>query len=92
MNEATTIDGKCREREPEGALVWHCCDRWSALLRKALVGTRLLGRVVRTLFRQAAPIPRQQTVPFNFFLLTSVRALMLAGIRCAGAGGGGPGQ
>jgi hypothetical protein len=65
---------------------------WRALVRKALVGTRLLDRVVTSLFKRTFTFEARDESVFSFLLLKPTHALMLAGIRCAGAGGGGPGH
>jgi len=57
---------------------------WSVLLRSVLAETGLLRRVVRS--------ARYQVSRFLSFLLSPFRPMMLAGLRCAGAGGGGPGH
>lgn len=66
--------------------------RWLGLLRSALSGTRLLDRVVRSLFRRDGNFVTLPQISTSFLLLKPAQALMLAGIRCAGAGGGGPGR
>jgi hypothetical protein len=66
--------------------------RFVALLRSLLSGTRFLSRAVRSLSKQAGRVPSDIQSFSISFLLKPTQALMLAGIRCAGAGGGGPGH
>lgn len=92
MTDTATMDGERTHRRPVNGAVAVRHDRCRALLRSALSGTRLFDRVVRSLFRRAADlVPHLQTT-ISFLLLKPTQALMLAGIRCAGAGGGGPGH
>ncbi|MEM7042019.1 MAG: hypothetical protein AAF543_04325 [Pseudomonadota bacterium] len=65
-----------------------CAD----LLRSVLTGTGLLKRVVRSLSRPVGKFLSSPQPLFSSLLLKTAQALMLAGIRCAGAGGGGPGH
>ncbi|MGI9498697.1 MAG: hypothetical protein ACR2P3_01550 [Geminicoccaceae bacterium] len=91
MTETATIDGEGAHRRPvNGAGMLHdAC--WTALLRSALSGTQLLDRVVRSLFKRAAGLVSHRQITISSFLPKPTQALMLAGIRSAGAGGGGPG-
>jgi hypothetical protein len=66
--------------------------RCRALLRSALQGLGLLDRVVRSLFKRVAGFVPRQDIPFRSLLLKPTHALLLAGLRSAGAGGGGPGR
>ncbi len=67
--------------------------RWAAFLRSALAGTRLLSRAVRSLSRRVlSRFVSRAKIFSSFLLLKPTQALMLAGIRSAGAGGGGPGH
>ena len=66
--------------------------RFIALLRSLLSGTRLLNRAVRSLSKQTKRVPLSVQSFSSSLLLKPTQALMLAGIRCAGAGGGGPGH
>ena len=91
MTEHATIDGECRDRRPMNGTGAFCDARWTALLRSALAGTRLLDRVVRSLFRRVVDFVPCQQISISSLLLKPTQALMLAGNRCAGAGGGGPG-
>lgn len=92
MTDRTTIDGPCSE---ERRATPHCLmrgDRGMALVRSLLARTRLLRRVVRSLFKRTDVFVVHQQRSISSLLLKPTQALMLAGIRCAGAGGGGPGH
>ncbi|MGH1481169.1 MAG: hypothetical protein ACRBM6_20960 [Geminicoccales bacterium] len=65
---------------------------WSVLLRSVLAETGLLRRVVRSLSVKLGHAARYQVSRFLSFLFSPFRPMMLAGLRCAGAGGGGPGH
>jgi hypothetical protein len=67
-------------------------SRFAALLRSLLSGTRFLNRAVRSLSKQTGRIPSDYQSFSSSLLLKPTQTLMLAGIRCAGAGGGGPGH
>ena len=63
----------------------------SVMLGSILGNGRLFDRLVKSLARTASlSAPRTESVPFSF-LLNPFRPIMQAGLRCAGAGGGGPG-
>ena len=66
--------------------------RFAAFLRSVLSGTRLLQNAVRSLSSRSDAffIPPQPFI--SSLLLKPTQTLMLAGIRSAGAGGGGPGH
>lgn len=65
---------------------------WSAMLHSVLKGTGLFDRVVRSLSRKLIDVSPRLGFRFFSFLLNLFRPMMLAGLRCAGAGGGGPGN
>lgn len=94
MTETATIDGESPQQKPADHAGMLRAGRVAALLRSVLSGTRLLHRTVRSLSRRVDdgifPDHRQKFT--CFLLLKQTHALMLAGIRCAGAGGGGPGR
>lgn len=92
MTEKATINSNNADRRPVINTGMLRRGRWMTLIRSLLSGTRLLDRVVRSLFKQARRAPSDQQKFFSFLLLKPTQALMLAGIRCAGAGGGGPGH
>ncbi|MGI9420103.1 MAG: hypothetical protein ACR2RA_19945 [Geminicoccaceae bacterium] len=92
MTDKATIAGGSAQRRPANGVQALRQGHWTALLRSVLSGTRLLDRVVRSLFKRAIdriPLWRSTT---SSLLLKPMQALMLVGIRCAGAGGGGPGH
>ena len=92
MTDKATINDEQVEQGPMNGTGMLRSDRLVAILRSVLSGTRLLNRVVRSLSRRVdRRVPHRQTF-ISFLLLKPTQALMLAGIRCAGAGGGGPGH
>ena len=92
MTDAATIGNEQAEKGPADGSGMQRSSRFVAMLRSALAGTQLLARVVRSLFRRVdVHVAHQQTF-ISFLLLKPRQALMLAGIRSAGAGGGGPGH
>lgn len=92
MTTAATMDGERAERRPMTGAEMLRDGRWIALLRSALSGTRLLDRVVRSLSRRVVDLVPCQAIFISSLLLKPMQALMLVGIRSAGAGGGGPGH
>ncbi len=92
MTDKATINGGPAEQAPADGSGMQRSDRLIAILRSVLSGTRLLDRVVRSLSRRInAHVPYQETC-ISSLLLKPKQALMLAGIRSAGAEGGGPGH
>ncbi|MGI9492614.1 MAG: hypothetical protein ACR2QF_09470 [Geminicoccaceae bacterium] len=57
-----------------------------------LQGIRLFDGLVRSLSRKLINALPRLGFRFFSFLLNLQRPMMLAGLRCAGAGGGGPGS
>ena len=92
MTDAATIDGGQAEQGPANGSGMRRPSRFVAMLRSALAGTRLLTRVVRSLFKRVDAHVSHQKTCISFLLLKPRQALMLSGIRSAGAGGGGPGH
>lgn len=92
MTDQATIDGERAQRRPADGVPALRRGHWTALLRSVLSGTRLFDRVVRSLFKRIVDRMPLLRSPISFLLLKPTQALMLAGIRCAGAGGGGPGH
>lgn len=92
MTDKANIDGEQAEQGPAIGSGIQRSDRCIAMLRSALAGTRLLDHVVRSLFKRVDVLVSQNQTFISFLLLKPRQVLMLAGIRCAGAGGGGPGH
>jgi len=93
MNDNATIAAKRAGRRPNNRAVALRMGDLCALVRSALAETKLLDRVVGSLFKQLTIGFRTQPKAIqSSLLLKPTQALMLAGIRCAGAGGGGPGH
>ena len=92
MTNQATIEGERRDRRPMSGADMLRNGRRLSLLGSVLSKTRLLNRVVRTLFKRSGDVVALQQRSISFLLLKPVQALMLAGIRCTGAGGGGPGR
>lgn len=92
MTDKATIDGEQVQKRPANGTGMQHPARYLAMLRSVLSGTRLLDRVVRSLSRRIGKQVSHQQIFISFLLLKPTQALMLAGIRCAGAGGGGPGH
>jgi hypothetical protein len=93
MTENATINGKSAHQRSVMASAMLQRGRVIALLRSLLSGTRFLHRAVRSLSKKAGRLlPSDYQSFLSSLLLKPTQALMLAGIRCAGAGGGGPGH
>ncbi len=92
MTDKATIDGEQPKQGPVNTSGMLRSCRYIAMLRSALAGTRLLSRVGRSLFKRVDVLVSQNQTFISFLLLKPKQVLMLAGIRCAGAGGGGPGH
>ena len=93
MNDKATIDTENARRRPNQRAAALRLGDLCALVRTALTRTKLFDRVVRSLFKPTAiPFRTYQDVISSSLLLKPTQTLMLAGIRSAGAGGGGPGR
>ncbi len=92
MTEQATINSENADRRPVVNTGMLRRGRWMTLVRSLLSGTRFLNRVVRSLSKQAGRVPSNSKSFTSSLLLKPTQTLMLAGIRCAGAGGGGPGH
>lgn len=92
MTDPTTIDGASQHRRPDSGAAMLPGGRWMSLVRSLLSKSRLLHRVVRSLFKPARGFDSLHQTFTSSLLLKPSQALMLAGIRSAGAGGGGPGH
>lgn len=64
---------------------------WSAMLHSVLKGANFINRIVRSLAQKLVDGTLRLGFRFFSFLLYLFQPMMLAGLRCAGAGGGGPG-
>ncbi|MEM8948511.1 MAG: hypothetical protein AAGC99_04180 [Pseudomonadota bacterium] len=92
MTDKATIDSEQVRKGPISGSAMQHRGRCISMLRAALSGTRLFSRVVRSLSRQVGKYVSHQQTFISSLLLKPTQALMLSGIRCAGAGGGGPGH
>lgn len=92
MKHPATIDGESTERRAGNGANALGRGGWMVLVRSLLSKTRLLHRVVRSLFKPTGALVSPILTLFSSLLLKPTEALMLVGIRSAGAGGGGPGH
>lgn len=85
----TIARGRSSHRQRQG--IGRFRAAYSVMLCSILAKGRLFNRLIRSLKPyKGGSAPRTESVPFSF-LLNPFKPIMQAGLRCAGAGGGGPG-
>ena len=92
MANESTISGETRRQPATLNIGMLRGSHLIAFVRSLLSGTRFLHRAVRSLSKQVGRVLSDHQHFSSSILLKPKQALMLAGIRCAGAGGGGPGR